>query len=230
MTLAELKQVIRAMVPSANKAKVSDTFLDTLVNKAVTRVNSDGKVLRTEKYFDVNEGQRTYDLATLLTDYVLIGEGGLWLNKGTEASPNYQQLDAVDRNYLNRWFPGWVNLGNGNPNRYIVETNKIHLDQKASTTLTNGLWLPDYVKKPTPMTDDSHYPFSGSETEYAFLEPLDDVIIAYVRWILKHSVGTDEKGIMTQQEYEIQLRVQMKMVKRRPDYKSNTTNYRWRGR
>ncbi len=230
MTRAELKQMIRAMVPSATKAKVPDTLLNTLVNKGVREVNSTGKLLRAEKYFDAEEGVRTYDMSAILSDFALIGDGGVWHNKGTVASPYYQQMFSVDRNYLNKWYKGWVNSSNGNPTQYFIEVNNIVLDQKPSETLTDGLWMPDYVKKPVDMTNDNHYPFSGSTIEYAFFEPLDDAIIAYVRWMLKHSVAADAKGIATQSEYQNLLGTQLKMVKRRPDYKSNKRNFRMRGR
>lgn len=229
MKLSEFRSELREMVPGATKAKISDTRLNVLINNAVKVVNYEGKILRAEKYFDALIDIKTYELATTIDDYVLIGEGGLWYNRGSVASPEYEQLDAVDRMYLDKRYPNWVNADSGRVNYYFIEVNNLIVSTAPPATLTNGFYMPDYVKKPVNMTNDDHYPFTGSETEYAFLQPLDDAISAYVRWKLKYSVGSDQKGIATQQEYQSLLNLQLKLVKRRPDF-INSRKYRYRGK
>lgn len=229
MNLGDLKTIIRSMVPSANKNAVGDTVLLMLINKGVREVNIMTSAYVGEKYFNVRSGVKTYNIRDDVDDFVGIGPGGLWMNKGSVASPNWRQLDGVTRDHLNSKFPNWPNASSGTPLKYFVKSGQLVVYPANSAALTNGFWLPDYVKKPVDMTNDAHYPFSGSAEELSDLEPLDDAIIDYVRWHLKHSVGSDQKGLITRQEFEATVRERKLVINRRPDIPKSNANYRMRG-
>jgi len=230
MTLGEFRTLIRAMVPSANTGAVKNTILNTLINKGVKEVNAIAKGYCDEVYFNIVASQDSYNIRDIESSYVLIGPSGLWMNKGSVASPDWDQLDACNRMFLDRNYPNWVNSGDGTPLRYIVEAGKIIVHPSPTSALTNGFWMPDFIKAPTVMSSDTDYPFTGTTDELSDLQPLDDAIVDYVRWHLKHSVGSDQKGLTTRKEFELELRRRIRMVGRRPDYKSNFRKFRMRGR
>lgn len=232
MKLSEFESYIRTIVPSANSQKIKQTKLWIIINKGVRKVNTLGKILTKSGYFNAaaDTGEYTIsDFPSSISDFVLVGESGLWYNKGSVASPFYRELEGTDRSHLNVRFPNWHVIASGNPLYAIFDANLVTIYPKPPTALTNGFFLPDYVYKPTDMSNDDHYPFTGSTTELATLEPLDDAIIDYCRWILGLSVGKDQQGVITRQEYEATVGTSTRLVKRRPDFKSNRDN-RIRGR
>jgi len=230
MTLGEFRTIIRVLVPSANKGAVSNTTMDLLINSGVRLVNTMAKAYRGEEYFNVEDEVNSYNLRDINSNFTLIGKGGLWMNKGTAASPQWKKLDAVDRAYLDRKFPNWMNQDSSVPLYYIVEAGKIIVHPSPNADLTDGFWMPDFVIKPTKMTANTHYPFTGTTEEISDLEPLDDVIVDYVRWHLKHSVGREQSGLVTRKEFEIELLRKIKTVNRRPDISSNWRALRMKGR
>ncbi len=231
MTLADLTKYIRMIIPVANNARIPPETLNLVINKAVRAVNSEGKVLTKSGYFNAvaDTGEYTISLLSSISDFVLVGQSGLWYNKGSVASPYYVQLEGADKPFLNKKNPNWHTQGSSDPNYAVFESNLITVNPKPSASLTNAFFLPDYVYKPTDMTSNAHYPFSGSTTEYAGLEVLDDAIIAYVRWILGLSIGAKQEGIITLQEYRGTLGEKLRLLRRRPDFQSNR-DFRLKGR
>lgn len=231
MTRAQFKIFLRASIPSANVARIDNATLELLLDKAVRNVNNMGKVLTKSDYFNAAADVREYVITSEVPDFVLIGESGIWYNTGTAASPYYKELEGCDKPYLNVKIPNWHVQAAGNPLYAIVESNRFTIHPKPSATLTDAFFLPDYVYAPTPMTADSHYPWSGSTTEIKQLEVLDDCIIAYCRWILGLSVGEDENkaGLITKKEYEETVTRTTQLLNRRPDFRSNR-DFRLKGR
>jgi hypothetical protein len=230
MTLGEFKTLIRSMVPSANRGAVDNTLLEVLINKGVKEVNNLAMGYCDEVYFSIVADIEKYNIRDIATDFVIPGKSGMWMNKGTVAAPTWDQLDAVNRAYLDRNHPNWINTGSGTPLYYFVEAGKVITYPTPDAALANGFWFPDYIKAPTKMTVDTQYPFTATTSELSDLEPLDDAIIDYVRWHLKHSVGSDQKGLVTRQEFEGVVRRCSRLIGRRPDYISNHRKFRIRGR
>lgn len=232
MKLGDFKTFIRSMVPSANKSAVNDTFLEMLINKGVREVNILTAAFVGDAYFDISEDIKTYNLRDEVedNDFVGIGPSGLWMNKGSASSPNWRQLDGVTRAFIDEKYPNWINASSGNPLMYFVKSGQLVVYPANDADLTDGFWLPDYVKKAVDMTNDEHYPFTGSDNKLADLEPLDDAIIDYVRWHLKHSVGSDQKGIITRQEFEACVQKRKRVINNRPDIAKTNHNFRMRGR
>lgn len=218
MTLGEFKTIIKVMVPSAAVSRVSDEALLIFFNKAAREVNYRAEILRKTIKFDTAD-KKEYPLSDIDAGLIKLGESGIWYNTGTEASPYYTQLDSVNRAWLDERYPNWVNDTNGGQTLYaFVENFILTVYPKPSTVLTDGFLIPNGLIHPQNMAQDSHYPFTGSDTERPDLTPLDDAIIDYVRFILKHAVGSDEKGIITRSEFEKTLYRAQKTVRSRPDY------------
>lgn len=226
MKLSDLESFIRLIVPSANTKKVNQTKLRLLINKGVRNVNVLGKVLTKSGNFKALDGVSEYIITeqSELSDFVLIGESGVWHNRGSVDDPFLRELEGADRSYLNERFPNWYVQASGTPLYAVVEPNLITIHAKPSADLDDGFFLPDYVYKPTDMSNGDQYPFSGTTTEFTQLEVLDDAIIDYVRWMLGLSVGKDQQGIVTRKEYEATVTTTTRLLKRRPDFKSNRDN------
>jgi len=153
MKLSDLRTLIRTLVPSANKNAVKDTLLDLLINKGVREVNNATFAYPGEEYFDIQENINTYDIRDDISDFVGIGPGGLWMNKGSASSPNWTQLSGVTRAFLDKKYPNWPNASSGTPLFYFVKAGEIVVYPANVSDFSDGFWLPDYLKKPTDMTD-----------------------------------------------------------------------------
>lgn len=229
MNLNNFKIFIRSMVPSANKGAVNDTLLEMLINKGVREVNILTSAYIDEAYFNIQADVKIYNIRDEAADFVGIGPSGIWMNKGSAASTDWRQLDGVTRDYLDKMYPNWINASSGTPLKYSVKSGQFIIYPANDEDLTNGFWLPDYVKKSNDMTDDTHFPFTGSEDELTDLEPLDDAIIDYVRWHLKHSVGSDQEGLVTRAEFEKVVKERKRVINQRPDIPKTNANFRMRG-
>ena len=230
MILSAFKKKIRLLGPSANSGKVNATTLTTLINDGVRKVNTLAKAYCGEKYFSVVEDKSTYNLRDIEPTFTLIGQGGIWMNKGTADTPYWKKLDGVDRRFLDREYPNWVNQGSAVPLFYIIEAGKVIFYPKPNADLDLGFWIPDFLIKPTDMTADAQYPFTGTTDEISDLEPLDDAIIYYVEWHLDRAVGKDQVSLITRKEFEIELRRMVKSINRRPDISTNWRYLQMRGR
>lgn len=221
MKLSEFKIIIKVMVPSSTTNRVSDEALLVFLNKAVKEINYRANVLRASVKFNA-QVTAEYPMSAIQSGLIKPGESGVWYNSGTEASPYYTQLDSVSRDWLDERYPNWMNdTTGGQPLYAFTENNSIFVYPMPSVALTDGFWIPDGLISPVDMTIDSHYPFTGSGTERVDLVPFDDAIIDYVRFILKHAVGSDEKGIITRSEFEKTLRRAQMTVRERLDYKTS---------
>lgn len=230
MNCGEIKETIRMMVPSANMQRVSDSQLLMMINKGVREINATiGVLIGDPLHFDAKAEVFSYDIRKLAPTFVRIGAGGLWYNFGTEDSPYYRQLWGVTPEYLNKFFPNWVNISSGCVSHYYTLPGRIVVYAPPASDLTNAFKLPDPIVGATDMTANTDYPFSGSESAYAELEVLDDAIIDYVRYILMHAVGSDQKGIVTRQEYMATLASKRRIFRTRPDIKANP-QFRMRAR
>jgi len=117
------------------------------------------------------------------------------------SSTKWTQLDPTTIPYLNQHFPNWLNNDSSLPRRYSLDGDIITLNPKASSTYagTNYLKL-FYFKRSIDMSDDSHYPFSGSTTQYPHLAAYEETLVDYVRYrvkkILKKDASAEEAKTM----------------------------------
>lgn len=231
MKLSDLESFIRTVIPSANKVRIKPEKLRVFINKGVKNINILGKVLVKSGMFNSLDGVSEYIISdqSEISDFVLVGDSGIWHNKGSVSSPFYRQLEGTNRAHLDIRFPNWHVQASGNPLYAIFDPNLITIHAKPSADLDDAFLLPDYVYQTTDMTNGDHYPFSGSTTEFKTLDVLDDAIIDYCRWMLGLSVGEDKQGIITRQEYDITVKKATQLLTRRPDFQSNR-DFRLRGR
>lgn len=227
MTLSNIRELIRAYVPSAKVSVVPDALLDIIINAGVRDVNAIAFALRGDAKFNVSAEIQTYALSVEVSDFVTMAPGGLWWNRGTASSVDWVRLDAMDRRSLDDLYPRWMSNSSDNPLRYILENDVLSIDPKPSADLTDGFWL-FYVKKPVDMSADGHYPFSGTTTEIGALSILDEAIIDYSRWKLARPLGAQQMGVITEQDYRKNLNEKIAILNTRLDITANP-NLRMRG-
>jgi len=225
MILSNFRTLIRAYVPSAKIAVISNTLLDLLINKAVEEVNVMGAIWKSDTTFNVVADLRDYEIPSVITDFVCFDETGLWWNDGTSDSPDWKRLTAMTRQSLDTQYPRWRDEDSDSPLRYILEGTTITVLPIPDTALDNGFWA-FYIKKPVTMTAGTHYPFSGTTTEYTQFTVLDDAIIDYVRWKLARPLGQEQKGVLSEQDFVKNLAARITLFKRRLDVTGNNARMR----
>lgn len=219
MTLSEFKSFIRLYVPGAKIAVINDSTLEMLINHAVRQVNLLTMAYQADTYISVVADQAEYDIKTYISNFVLMDRSGIWWNSGTAASPDWQKLDSVSRDYCDSQYPTWRDDVAGDPIRYFTDGDKITFHPKPDTSLANGFRV-YYIRDTVDMVNSSDYPFSGS-TEVPRLRVLDEAIIDYVRSKLMLPLGKDAQGIVTEEVFLKTLQRQTMLLNRRPDIMSN---------
>jgi hypothetical protein len=212
MTLENLRTMCRAMIPTATAQKVSEPFLDLLINEGVKDIAAYTACLKDNTKFNVTEDVDEYNLSTLIPSYIVPDKPGLWWNDGTL----WKKLNPRTIAWLDSNRPNWRNLESSDPQDYSIDSGIVTLVPTPDTTLANGLWL-YHGKKPTPMTDKSHYPFSGSTTEYAYLSMFDLSIVYYVKWKIEPMVSMENSEDLTEMNYKKEREEKFMLLKRRPD-------------
>lgn len=222
MKLENYRKLIRAYVPSAKISVINNTLLDLLINLGVEDVNARAAVYQGDKKFDVTAETQTYLIHDEIDDYVGMDESGLWWNEGSASSPKWKKLDPMTRRALDDQYPMWKDDDSDDPLRYVTEGDNLLVHPKTNVALTDGFWA-YYIKKPTAMTDGSHYPFTGSPTEITAFTVLDDAIIDFVRWKLSRPLvkSQNQQGLLTESDYQKSLAAGAVLVKRRFDISAN---------
>lgn len=218
MKLSEFKELIRMLVPGAKSNVINDSQLNLLVNRAVHEINELGEVYVSDSKIDLVTDQVKYQLSSLIPDFLSVASGGIWIKNSSTA--NWRQLDPETRFSIDQRFPNWRDASSSTPRRYFREVDHIHLYPASDADYTDGVHV-HYLKKAVDMTNENHYPFTGSTTEIAALSVLDNAIIAQVRSQLIFPLGKDSKGIISENQYERVLEEKIRILRRNPDFKVN---------
>jgi hypothetical protein len=172
--------------------------------------------LKSNKKFDVVANQAEYNLSVEISDYLAVDKSGLWWNNGTTFKPvNPRTLKWLDINV-----PNWRNRSSGSPLNYSIDADILTVSPPPETALTDGFWL-YYGKKPTPMTENDHYPFSGSTTEFTHLSIFDFAIILFVKMRLEPMLNKNADANLSRQEYLQEREEKKNLFYRRKDISSD---------
>ena len=213
MTLEDFRKIIRGITPGLKESKLDDPFLDLVINSMVVDVVAYTKCLPTEGTFTVTAETGTYNLSSVLTNFLVPDKPGLWWNDGEQ----WQKLNPRTMQWLDENRPNWRDLDSDDPQDYDIRGNVITIVPKPDTTLASGFKM-YYGKKPTNMTSPSHYPFSGSTVEIPNLIIFDYSIIYGSRWKLKGVLSKYRDEYNQDQNLYLQERERAyAMYKRRPD-------------
>ena len=189
MTLSTLRTLCRIFIPEISSTDVlSSTNLDILINLAATEFIKETDALPTSGLFTVSTNTQTYAISTFITTFGKIRKEGIWYYNGSTSKWN--QLDGTTIAYLNKNFSSWLNASSGLPMRYWIEGNEIGFDPKPSSTYAGTDYVKIfYYKRSVDMTADTHYPFSGSTTQYPHLANYEEVLFDWIKYRVKQIIG-----------------------------------------
>lgn len=226
MTFANLKKLARGFLPGMKSKTMKNNILELIINQAVDDINAYVGALNTNKKFNVTAESGEIILSTAIGDYLRPDKPGLFWNDGS----NWRRLYPRTRKYLDRRYPYWRDDSSGDPLRYFIENNILTLHPAPDTTLSEGLWL-HYIQKATPMTNDEHYPFSGSAVEYAHLSIFDDAILEYAEWkITSKILNKKAQALVLKKDYKEEREEKMRLLGQRPDISHARRKTRYGGR
>lgn len=213
MTLDQLKTLARAYVPGAKVSVIADGTLEILLNAGVVEVAALTVCLKTNKKFDIVANQREYVISSVLGDFLVMDDPGIWWYDGS----SWKQLHPKTMKWLDENRPNWRDEASGDPMYYYQEGDTIGFHPTPDTSQTDGAHV-YYGRKPLAMTEGGHYPFERA-TEITHLTILDDAILYYWKWKIQPALNKDASDDFRKNEYAFKNEVASKkaMLARRPD-------------
>lgn len=212
MTLTNLRKLARAMIPGAKVQAIDNTILDLILNMGVDDIAAYTLCLKANKKFDVAASDGEYDLSVVITDYLGVDKSGLWWYNGTQ----WKQLFPRTLQWLDQNRPTWRNLSTGSPQDYSIDADILTIVPKPETAVTEGFWL-YYGKVATPMSAETHYPFSGTTTEFTHLRIFDMAIVKYAKWVIEPMLNKEQDANLSWQEYLREREEKLNLLNRRKD-------------
>lgn len=211
MNLNSWKSYIRAVIPAATISSVPDTMITQILCSGVLDITKKSLCLRTNKQFDVVEGQEEYDLNAVLGDFLTPDKSGLWWNNGTE----FTEVFPKTLKWLDNFYPNWRSLSAGNPQFYSIDEDILTSVLTPNVSLTNGFWF-YYTPMPVDMVNSGDFPFVGPGNEIKRLRIFDESLEAYCRWKISPMLDKDNQD-QTQIVYTSTLNEAKMLWDKRPD-------------
>lgn len=194
MTRTGLRDRIRLDEAFNDTGIVTDAQLNTLLNEACVDLAKKGKAFILNATIDAVASQQEYVLsgaAALLTNFLDIDweAGGIYY-KETSTSIKYHPVNfkVLSIQTLDMEYPGWrtatasdslIALYTGyNSSGYLV----MGAHPKPSTATPD--YVVHYLGRGTDMSDDTHYPWTGSTTNLVHLEPFHPALAYYCLEVL----------------------------------------------
>jgi hypothetical protein len=219
MTLANLRKIVRAICPAAKIQTVDNTVLDLFINMGANDIAAYTGCVGNDKKFNAVAEIGEYDLITELGDFLTPDSEGLWWNNGDK----WIQLNPRTLKWLDENRPNWRDLPSGTPQDYSIDGTTLTVVPKPDTALTDGFWL-YYGAKPPQMTEEGHYPFSGSSTEYPDLSIFDLAICYFARMMISPIINDKTNENISLQEYNKERNEKNSLLGLRPDVSASRNN------
>lgn len=215
MTLSELRSLLRLYVPHALTSVITDIQLNLILNEGVNDIASRTLCLPADTKFNAVADQQDYDLSSVVSRFLVIDKEGLFWTNGTR----YKQLLPKTMKWLDENRPNWRDEGSGEPLYYLKRGSTLKVIPEPDTSTSDGFWL-YFGQGAVTMTNDTHYPFSGSTTEITRLSIFDEAIILYGQWKILRAMGKKDEALSGRQEYLAEVIDQMTMTGRQRDIAS----------
>jgi hypothetical protein len=175
---------------------VGTNLLDIMVQNAANDVAFRCLCLKENSMFSVIADQARYTLSTVISNYVCMGEAGVWWG----GAGSWKELKPKTLAWLKENRKEFLNEDSGEPEYFVEDGNELLVVPAPETSLTDGFWI-DFYQKAYNMTDDTHFPFYGL-SEISKLACLDEAIIAHFRWKGLGIVGKSDDYNLSRNEYE----------------------------
>lgn len=221
MNLGEFIQRIKLQVPNIGETGVSDTYLRTLIHSAVNAVNALCKVYAGYTDFNIEAEKRVYNLSEVCPTYLGRDKRGMFFKDADDA---WQEVIPKTEAWLASHYPDYLNATSTPiPQFYYIKGDELGFYPPPSTAKTLGCRL-YHLKKGNAMTQDAHYPFSGTTVEISAFVPLDDAIVAFCKWKLNPSFGATTDTDIRYREYINECRIGSMQIRRSPDIGNDNNN------
>jgi len=141
---------VRSLLDEPTARKFTDAEIVRWLNISQNFVNAKFEILTTSTTIDLVEDQATYDITSLITDFVKISSGGLQFLNNSKYEPIYPFTS------FKQYLIASATTSTSNPTNYAKYGKYIYLYPTPSSDLTDGLkvW---YVYKPTQLDTSSNY-------------------------------------------------------------------------
>lgn len=209
---------VKIAIPKLGTGGIQDADILELVSQAVDEVNLFAKVYKGFTDFNITANLQTYSLSSVAPNY--LGPVKIPL-KFKDANNKWQKVYPKTLPWIEQVYPDWLNASSTPvPKWYWIDGDELGFHFKPSTTKTSGARL-YHLKKGTPIAAGT-FPFTGSSTELIALRPLDEAIIAWIKWKLEPSFGANTDIDIREREYMKLLARAARQIRRRPDYTSDS--------
>jgi len=217
MTLDEMIEEFRYLMPGAKSTVMNDTRVTTLLNRGVRKCNEIAQIYGDDDTIDLAEGIYKYSISEELPTMLDIDKSGCWFLDGTKWRKVYPKTEKwMDENIQN-WRDVVADSNAYGNTRYVwTKGDDIYIYPAPDEAITGGLKV-YFLVDPTDMSNGSNYPWHNTTTEIKRLRPMDDAIIAYARWKSSATLGKDSKGALTQQEFRKEVIRAKRQVNKRLD-------------
>ena len=226
MTLQNLRNLARAVIPSLQQSTLPDTTssntigLDLILNEAVKDIADYTACLPTNKKFSAVASQgdvaNPYLLSSVIGNFLTMGKGALWWNAGSSTTPQWRKLNPRTVAWLDKNRPNWHEVSDGSPEDYAIDGDNLYVVPAPVDALTDGFWL-FYGKTPGTMSATGHYPFTGTTTELTHLSKFDMSIIYYTRSVISPMLNKLNGENLSYAEYKKEREEKWGLLKRRLD-------------
>lgn len=214
MTLGQFIERIKLQVPNLGSTGVTDEYLTTLLNSAVNAVNALCKFYDGYTDFDIEAEKSTYDLSLIVPTFLGRDKRGLFFK---DSDGKWQDVIPKTEPWLSETHPDYLNASSVEiPDYYFIKGNTLGFYPPPSTSRSAGARL-YHLKTGNPMTDASHYPFSGTTSEITAFLPADDAILCWCRWKLKPAYGATTDQDLMYREFLLECQKAASQIRRSPD-------------
>ena len=216
MTKSDLLSLARVYIPEAPSTVVSDANVLIILNNAAQEFVERTDALPTFSDFDITSDTIRYALSTVVPTYLRMRKEGIWWYDNSDT--RWDQIDSTTGAEMNRRYSTWLNDTAGRPQRSWIEGDFIYVHPKGDDT-DDDIRIYHYAKS-TDMSDDSHYPFTGSTTQYSWLAPYEkDLLDYYKARVLIDVLGGTK--ITKGQYFESKFYSKCEEVKRKLQYRAD---------
>ena len=220
MKLSEFKTRISIAIPNIGQLGISDISMTSLINQACNAVNLMVKAYTDDTEFSVVANQKEYDLSVVAPSFVGRDKRGCFF----KVDGVWKKIEPRSEAYLSQYNQNYLNsLSVPVPQYYYIKGNTFGLEPAADTAQVNGIKL-FHVKRAVDMTNEDHYPYSGSTTEITALLPLDEAIIAWCKWRIAPAYGTVTDVDLKEREFMTACNRAEKQIGATPDISMSSFN------
>lgn len=208
---------INSEVPNLKESGITEDDLTALLNEGVDKTNIETGVYQTVTTFASVAEQQIYQLSVVAPTFLGPVKKRL---RFLDSNGDWQWVYPKTLEWIEKNYRDYLNADSSPlPQWYWIEGDDLGIHPKADASTSNAIRLP-HLKKATGMSGNDTYPWTGTSVELTALLPLDDAIIAYVKWKLSPSIGAVTDLDLREAEFLKQCRLGAKKIKRRPDITS----------